>query len=213
MNTHPDSPWPVRSEAVARHRPQSRQRSRERWRGRTCVSPDWVKYDFGDRSLEIKLSMRDVPKLESIQKGLLGPVPDGERYSGSWTEMEVLDPQGRYGTLVRIVRRGFYRDGSGADDLAEFVFRVRKSPAVLRCGDLDFDVHGHQELAGSAFTRPITASVLVSLFEAAAHCTVTLGGELLWVQSLYHQSRLHFTERSDGDRQTPRAEMEVCSVY
>lgn len=149
-----------------------------------AITLEWVK-----KELELKVEARPQNQLDDIGNGLLGWGLNPRGILGTWLDAEVLENQGQYGFLLRLIRRGFLTGERGCLDLREFVLRIEKKP--IRVIEKERDISNRPDVRESIFAPPMTARRFCDVLRASRNLTVNLSGTLLLVQAVYHARRLH----------------------
>ena len=169
---------------VAARRPYW-ERARRRWKGDHHLHRGEVRWSLDTGAMEIYLHVRPRHNPDGIFKRLMAPPARPQRFQGTWLELEVLEGQGHYGVLLRLVRRGFLRGGLGMVQLAEFAFRLDYRPMEIRVRDLDQTQE--QVIRDSRFGGALTAGLLIEALSQCRNLTVVLSGGPMWIPAIYHR--------------------------
>ena len=165
------------------------EQARQRWRRENHLYRGEVRWELATGEMEIYLHVRPRNNPDTIHMKLIGPPTQPQRLKGTWLELEILEGQGKYGILMRLVRRGFLSGGGRMVDLAEFAFRLDQKP--IKCRWRDLDESEGEVIQGSALEQVLTPNTLVWHVSRCRNLTVVLTGGLMLVSHIYHRGRVH----------------------
>lgn len=166
----------------------SRQRARDRaLRCRHHWTAE-LSFQIEARCIELEVSVPDACRANWLYRHFTGQAELPPRLASAENHLEVLVNQGRFGFLMRLVRRAFATDPTGpVEELADLVFRLPKR--TLRLKGCFGDIPPDGELMGSIPT--ITPALLAELIRHATSAILVLDGHPLYFRALYHQGRVH----------------------
>lgn len=158
----------------------SRAMARHRWRGRRARLAE-VRFAIRGSELTVIVGSCNAGAAEASWR-LIGILDMPDHTMGRQLHMEVISHEGKYGFLVRLVKRLYAEEfPEGVQDHAEYVFRVARTHPIL----CDFDPWEKDRWAWTdIILRPCTLAALVRY---AHGCTVILGGTPIAVSTLYYR--------------------------